>query len=641
MPACRRQTVDQQGGGQPSPPPPAPASALRVERAGLSIAFELRPHDGAPLAAGAEAEAVFTIRDATTGAPVRNLRPFAWMWRRRGAAAPDEAACKAQIKTYLGGALAAQAEVDMNGYLLWSLSDEKSIAIINPQTSFRKTKLQRVIELPGKPFQAVLGPEGRGVYVSVPDTDEVIVIDAERHRITTQIPVGDRPSRIAISPDGRHVWVSNDGDGTVSVIDARDNRMLKTISAGEGSLSFAFTDGGRKAWVASRAGKSVAVIDAASLEVETKIEIGEGATAIDASDKARAVMVGRGARGEVVIIDAERRQISARLALGPSLGALRFAPDGRFAFALGRASGEVSIIDAATSRVAHELRGLAAPDALTFTDAYAYVRHGDEGKVSLIELGALTRESPPALIDITVGQTAPSSAGGIVEGSPMVPMPEGRGAIIANPADKMFYVYTEGMMAPIGSLPSYGQVPRSLLFVDRTLREKEPGVYSTSVRVERSGTHDLALLIDDPRVSVCLEQRILPSGGEALDPGERMQFEPLFDARQHLEAGKPASLRFRVRDVGSPEPLRDVDIEALVFRDPVGFSARPAPRAVEDGDVYEVTFTPPSPGRYRFLLGVPSRGVKLGAIPTLSLGVEEAGVARTAGARTSKAGGPR
>jgi len=612
--------------GEPDKAPPPSAAAMTVPaahaaREGLSITFSLRAPDGGEVRAGRDLEAVFTITDEKTGAPATRLRPFAWMTRRLGKTAPDEAACKEQIKRYLGGFLSAQADVDMNSYLLWSLNQEGSISIINPQIAFNRTKLMRLISLPGKPADGAFAPDKRFFYASLPEADQVSVVDAARYNVLASLPVGDGPSRVVPSPDGKHVWVGNDEDGTVSILDARVNRVRKTMSVGPGHHEIAFTDEGRTAWITSRASRLLVAIDAETLEVKHEVELGEGAVSIDASAEARAVYVALGARGQVVIVNAERGEVASRLRLAPGLSTLRFAPGGRFAFALCRGSGTVSVIDASTASVAHTLQGFASPDALTFTDAYAYVRHGADAKVSLIELGALGKEGAPPVVDVAAGQRAPGDVGGAEGTTQLAPMPEGQSALFVNPADKSFYVYVEGMMAPRGTLSNYGRTPSAVSFADRTLRESAPGVYTTGVQVERGGVYDIAALIEEPRAFVCLEQRIeVPVGGDKLDPAERLHFEPLFDTGARFPAREPATLRFRMHDMTSSAPIAPSEISVLVFRDPAGYRFRGAPNPVGEG-VYEVTFTPPSSGQYRFLVGAASRGVKLGIIPFITLGV--------------------
>ncbi|AUX21446.1 hypothetical protein SOCEGT47_019300 [Sorangium cellulosum] len=666
--------------GAPAQAEAAPLPVSRVERDGLSIAFSLRPLErderrggtdrGAASVAGASAAAAFadavaefTITDAETGAPVSGLSPLGWMSRRAGeaegaadpadagptsaaGAAPDDEACRAKIKRFMAGLLSVRPEVDMNTYLLWTLNQDSTLSVINPQVALGRTKLRSLVSLAGPGVSLALHPDRGSLYVSL-QGGRLAVVDTQRGLVRANVPVGEDPGRVAVAPDGRTVWVGNDGDGTVSVIDARSTDVLKTLRVGPGHHEIAFSGGGRAAWITSQQGGSVVVVDGATLEPLGEIAVGEGAVAIAASDASGVVYVANGARGEVVLLDAARRAVAGRVALKPGLGALQFEPRGRFAFALNPAANEVTVIDASTGAVAHALSGFAAPDAVAFTEAFAYVRNRGAGKVSLIDRAALGGPAAPPVVDVTVGQDAPAAAGAGPRtgpgalGAPIAPVPEGNGALIANPADRALYFYVEGMMAPIGTLSSYGREPRSILIEDRSLREVRPGVYATTVRLGAEGLHDVELLLDRPRVAVCLEATVAPArcaqgGGYGGQPGcgggaaPGITLEPLFEPGLRLEAGAPATLRFRATAKGAGPALDAKEMEIMIVRFPAGYRWSGAPRPEGDG-VFSVAFTPPEPGQYRFLATAPHRGAPLGALPFVPLRVRARGAAGAPG----------
>ncbi|WP_437745554.1 YncE family protein [Sorangium sp. So ce1504] len=672
--------------------PAAPLQESRVERDGLSIAFALRPLDRgqqgggtglgagpAAAVAGSDVVAEFTITDASTGAPVRGLTPLGWMSRRAGAdgaaaasfsgrapaaslasgapaaslasaidAAPDEAACRGKIKSFMAGLLSVRPEVDMNAYLLWTLNQDNSLSAINPQVALARTQLRSVVSLAGRGVSFVLHPDRESLYVTLRGGQGLAVVDTRRGLVRTNVPVGQDPSRVVVAPDGRTVWVGNDGDGTVSVIDARSTDVLKTLPVGPGHHEIAFTGGGRAAWITSQQGESVAVVDGETLEPLGEIAVGEGVVAIAASDEAGVVHAANAARGEVVILDVARRAVAGRVALKPGLGALQFDPGGRFSFALNPSANEVAVLDGATGAVAHTLTGLAAPDAVTFTGAFAYIRNRGAARVSLVDRSALGGPAAPPLVDIAVGQGPPLAAaarpGPAALATPIAPLPEGNGALVASPADRALYVYVEGMMAPIGTLPSYGREPRSILVEDRSLKEVRPGVYATTVRLGEGGLYDVELLLDRPRTGVCLEAtvapaRCAPGDGEADasgcggDPVKDIAIAPLFEPDLRLAAGEPATLRFRATagEGGPPLDALDAeDIEVMVVRFPAGYRFRGAPRADGDG-TFSVAFTPPAPGQYRFLAAVPGRGAPVGALPFVPLRVSPRGASAQGG----------
>lgn len=608
----------------------APSQESRIERDGLSIVLALRGVDPAAKAvAGADAAFELTISDATTGAPARGLSPLAWMTRRTGAAALDTAACREKVKSFTAGLLSVRPDVDLNAYLLWTLNQDSTLSVINPQIAFGKTKLRSLVSLGGMGVSFALHPDRDSLYVTLRGGRGLAVVDTRRGLVKSNVPVGEDPVFVTVAPDGRTVWVGNDGDGTVSVIDARAGDVLKTLRVGAGHHEIAFTGGARAAWITSRGGEAVTVVDVATLEPLGEIAIGEGAVSIAASDESDVVYVANAARGEVVSLDVVRRAVTSRIALKPGLGALRFEPRGRFAFALNPTANEVSILDASTGAVAHAITGLAGPDAVTFTDDFAYVHNLDAGRISLVARAALGGPAAPPVIQVEVGQDAPAAARAGALSSPIVPAPEGKGVLIANPADKALYFYMEGMMAPIGTISNYGREPRSILVEDRSLKEVRPGVYATTMHLGTEGLHDVEILLDRPRLAACLEATVEPSPSGPAEPEQGITLEPLFASDLQLKAAEPVTLRFRATATAAPV-LEAREMEIMIVRFPAGYRWSGSPRADGNG-VFSITFTPPTPGQYRLLPASASRGVPVGALPFIPLGVFAHGASASKG----------
>ncbi len=83
--------------------------------------------------------------------------------------------------------------------------------------------------------------------------------------------------------------------------------------------------------------------------------------------------------------------------------------------------------------------------------------------------------------------------------------------LVANPADRVIYYYSEGMAAPMGSFQNYRRNPRALMVVDRSLREVTSGVYSTTTKLPKSGIYDVAFLLDSPRITHCFNAEAKPN----------------------------------------------------------------------------------------------------------------------------------
>ncbi len=551
----------------PSAPPPEPVAlpaqpSVTVTRPEAAVSFDLSLRARTPDAARGsplEGTARFTLKDPRTGEPMRGVRPLAWLTRRaEGQPAPDEAACKERIQTYLGGLLSARADANLNSYFLLTLNGDHTLSVIDPQIALNRTKLQNLVSLGGAPADWALPPDMKALFVSIPVHGTVSVVDLRRFVVVRNVRVGKDPGRLAVSPDGRTVWVDNEGDGTVSIIDTGTYAVLRTLELGEGRHAFAFGDGGRTAWVSSTEGEELVAVDTATLEELGRVEVGNGVGAIAYSEVARALYAVQERTGEALVVDAARREVTRRIPLAPAPGELRFDDSGRWAFVVYPRANRVDVLDAASSQVAHTLTGFSAPDSIVFTSGFAYVRNTEDARVSLIELASLEKAGKPSIVQVTMGQKRPSLAKDLGRSAPIAVMPEGNSVIVAGTADRALFLYSEGMMAPRGTHLNYGREPKAVLVLDRSLREVEPGVFTTETVVRENGLHDVFFLLDNPRAVACLEWDVRGSARGRLRlpqaaPHPHPRVRPL-QAPHRRHPGHAALQAGARRARGGPEP---------------------------------------------------------------------------------------
>ena len=602
------------------PPQAAPVS-VSVEKEGVSFRFELETRggiDAGPLATRSDARVAISLTDARTGAPLRGLRPFAWMSRDRGAVPPpvDEASCRERIRGYLGGLLATRADVDLNGYLVLTLDDDNGLSVINPQVAFDRTRLEQRITLSGRPEDWALAPDRGALFVTLPTVDRLAVVDTGTLRVQGSIDTGDLPTRVAVAPDGATVWVGNDGDGTVTVIDVATRRERATLAAHRGHIEIAFHEESRTAWITSDESPLVEVHGLDELQRLATLDVGFHPSALAVSGQARTVYVA-GPDG-VVEIDPERRRIAGRTDLPSPVTSLAVDPGGRWLFAASREAGTLAAIDASSARVRHTWSGLGEPDALAFSEDYLYVRDRTSARISLIERARLDTEPGPGIAVIPVGQRTPAE-GARSPASPIADTPEPGTVLVANPADRALYVYREGMMAPAGTQPTYGRQPRALLVLDRSLEEKVPGRHEAETILRGNGRYTVALLLESPRLALCFPVEVEGIPEAEGPPAPLLALTSLTDTSAGFAPGEKVVVRFRLEDPLGASPAPE-EIAVLVHRAPGNHQWRPTPVAEGKG-VYSVSFEPPMAGRYRLLASVPARGVRLGDLPPLEIPV--------------------
>lgn len=610
------------------PPPVAPSGSSAhttvVVRDGVKLEWELRDSQShADASSHRSAVATLTLSDARTGEPIRRARPRAWMDRTSGEAAEGEA-CKAKIRSYLGGLLAVQAQVDLNAAWLLVMNDDNTVSVLNPHVAFSRTKLRSILTLPGRAADWVLHPDGSTLYVSIPETGQLSLIDTRRFSSRGLLRVGEGARRLLLSPDSRRLFITREEAGRVAVVDAVGQLLAGELEVEPGRLSLAFAQGGRELYVASDRSASIHVFDSVTLESLGTIAGAEGVIALAHHDAAGAVFAANERSGEISIIDPDQRRVTARIPLQQGVSKLGLDPSGRWLLALNSKEGELTAIDAASRTVRATWDKLGTPDALTFTREFVYVRDTGAPRIFLARLDALNGSGQPGVSEIQIGQVAPGSMAAASEAAPFVRTIEGDGVFVASPKDRALFFYMEGMMAPMGTLRNNGREPRAVLLLDRALREVQPGVYRTDVELGASGTWDVSVLVDSPRVALCLQEEVAPSDKERQQgPEHQVTVKAAFDVSLPLAAGAEHALPFIVSDAALGE-VKPEEVEVLAFRPPGTWQWRGTARRGAS-EALEVVLPPAPEGQLTLLLGVPARGAPLGSLSTFQLAISGTG----------------
>src|SRR5262245_36144568 len=567
-PAVKSQTI-----------PPNP-EARRIVREGIAVEFSIDPagserEKSAALLEAEEAIVHFKIVDTNSGAPLTNLRPSAWMDLRGKEQLTGPKECREKIQSFLQASLNSRPDLDLNSYYILALNQEANITVIDPLLSFGSSKLFTMIFLRSPGEDWVLSRDRRRLFISMPLANQVAVVDTATWKVVANMDVADRPTRLALQPAGKYLWVASDADGEtgdgsgVTVIDSEGLKVVARLPTGAGHHELAFTTDNRYAFVTNQLAGAVSIIDVPKLAKIKDLRTGPSPVSLAFSPLSQSVYVADEAEGVITVIDRQRHEISARMNTKPGLKAIRPTPDCRWGFVTNGKENVVHIYDLSTNRLLQTLSVGQEPDQISFTDNYAYIRSLGSEQVSMIELRSLGKGGATPVIDFPGGQIAPGKTSSRAVANTIVPAPEGNAVLVANPADKMIYYYTEGMAAPMGSFQNYRRDPRAVLVVDRSLRETKPGVYATTAPMPKSGIYDVAFLLDSPRIVHCFEASV--KANPALKQRQQpvaLRIEPLLEERT-FRVGETMRLRFKVTGADTRQPLADLkDMGVLTFLAP-------------------------------------------------------------------------
>jgi YVTN family beta-propeller protein len=614
----------------PAPKTTTPSGPQKIVTQGLEVEFTIEPVTTAgasPSGLLEDQDALVRVRvtDTATHSPLAGVRPSVWMTQRQGERATPEQ-CKEKIKTFLQGSLRTRPDVDLNSYYVLTLNSEANISVIDPLLGFGGTKLVTLVMLKSPGEDWVISNDQERLFVSMPDSNQVAVVDTNTWKVVANVDTGARPVRLALQPDEKYLWVGTDGgaDGGVTVIDAATFKPVARVATGAGHHELALGGDSRTAFVANRDAGTLSVIDVLKLAKTADVKTGRGADAVAVSPLSKFVYVTDRAAGQVAVVDPAKATVLAHIAAAPGVSAVRFAPGGRYGFVPNPAAGVVHIFDASTNRLLHNLqvtkgKDIAGrgPDQVAFTKEFAYVRSAGSLDVTMVRLSTVGKEMD--VVTFPAGQAAPAeSQTSAAAADSVTPAPEGNSMLVANVADKQIYYYTEGMAAPMGDFQNYKREPRAVLVADRSLREVKSGTYETVTRLPKLGAYDVAFLLDSPRVMHCFDTQAAENPAAKHERVAALGVEYL-DKEKPLRAGEDYKVRFRLSDKATGKPVDGLkDVRVLTFLSPGIWQKRDFAHGVGQG-VYELNVNVPEPGLYMIFVESRSAGVMFSELPYLML----------------------
>lgn len=483
---------------------------------GVAVDFTLLPATASAPAptAGEPARVRFAIRDTTTGRPLGGLHPAAWLSRKIPADAamrPQTAAEK--VRELLGGSIFSRAELDLNNYVVLVLNDDATVSAIDPQFGFGSPRVLGLLKLPGIGEDWALTADRNRLFVSVPSAGKVAAINTANWSIAALVNVGASPRRVALQPDFHYVWAGCDDNG-VAVITAADATLAARITTGRGPHRILFSANSRWAFVVNAGDRTLSVIDIHTLRKTQDVLLGCAPAGAAYSRLADAVLLSDSGSGAIVVLDATKHEIVTRISAEPGIAQVKFAPGDRYALVTVPEHNHVLVIDAATNRIVQQADIEDTPDDLAFSNDMGFVVSRDSPSIRMLPLGELGREGQPVAVaefpggDHTFGRRASL-------GDTLTPAPGEPAIVVANPGDKSVYYYMEGMAAPLGNFSNGSRTPRAVLTLDRSLRERAPGVYETTATLPPSGAYDVVFFLDSPQLAYCFSASIQPGAERA------------------------------------------------------------------------------------------------------------------------------
>ncbi|MGR9073453.1 MAG: hypothetical protein ACU833_10355 [Gammaproteobacteria bacterium] len=601
-----------------------------IQKQGVNIQMELLSLNGgdkgsANLHEGENSSIRFIIKDETTQEPIKGLHPMAWLDRFNQT--EGDLSCKSRIGSFLQGNLAFQPEINLNSYYILTLNDKASISVLDPLNGYGNSKMitRILLNSPGEDW--VLSADGKRLYVATPLSRQVAVIDTSSWKVIHNLEFLSSPTRLALQPDQHYLWIGltpeqdRPGFSGAVAVDTETLEIAEMIATGAGKHVFNFSDDSQFVYIGTVLDKTISVIAIADLAKAKEIAMSASPVALGYSALAKAVYAA-GANGDISVIDNESNRIIKVIQLGSPIDSMKFSPDGRWGFAVSRLNNRLFVYDVSDNRLIHDVEIGHAPDQISFSDTFAYIRSRDSELIDMVRLDSLNQGEQLAINSFTGGQRAPGDSQRLIDSDALVQTPERNAMLVANPVDKTVYYYMEGMAAPMGSFKNFGLDPMAVLVVDRSLQERSPGVYETTVKLPPSGEYVVPIVISNPKMHHCFSAVIETRPGfkkATLNLKEAIEYSV---DKKSPSVGETVTVKIKIAKAFENSDSIS-DLQALTFLIPGTWQQRYPVHALGDG-FYEFQFIPPSAGFYRIHVQSPSLTVEYETGPILTLQAVEA-----------------
>src|SRR5689334_3829811 len=577
---------------------------------GVSIEFSALPK---PIA-GEETTVQFKITGTSGGVPLSNLRPVAWLDQREPSQPSTLTQCKEKVQSFLQASFTRRPTLDLNAYYILALNNEPNISVIDPLSGFGGSKLLTLVPLKSPGEDWVMTDDNNRIYVSMPASNQVAIVDVPTWKVIANIDAGVKPARLALQHDQKYLWVANE-EG-VTVIDTVSAKPAAHIKTAAGPHEIAFNDDDTIAYIMNREGGTVSIIDIRKLAAVKQIKIAAKPVALAYSSLSKTAYVAGENDGTILAIGGSKQDVIGRIEVEGGVRTIALPPEGHFGFALSSSKDLLYIFDVSSNRVVHTVPVEPNSDQISFTRQFAYVRSVKSEFVTMISLTSLGKEAP--VTRFPAGQRAPGESNSIAPA--IVAAPEEGSVLVANPADQTIYYYTEGMAAPMGSFQNYKRDPRAVLVLDNSLRETDRGVYASAVRLPGPGIYDVVFLLDAPRVVNCFEMVVADNPAYPKKVETAVKIESL-NKPAIVNAKEKFTLRFKVLDAKTGAPKANLqDMTVLVFLAPGIWQERELFYFKQD-TTYEMSFVPPEPGVYYMFFQIPALELQFNQTTPLTLQV--------------------
>ncbi|MBI5652058.1 MAG: YncE family protein [Chloroflexi bacterium] len=439
-----------------------------------------------------------------------------------------------------------------------------------------------MINLPNPAADAALDREHRYIFITLPQSDQVVIVDALTHRLAHQVRVGARPNHLALEPSGKRVWVANDGAGTLTAIDTATHDT-QTVAVGAGHHDIVFADDQPLMFVTNSQANTVSIIHLERAQKIADVPVGNAPHGLDYA--ARRLYVANEGDGTVTVLSIEGERATPLTVIRAGAGArqVKLDPTGKIGAVSNYRANTLTLFNAQTHALIKTIATGGGPDGIVFFERYVIVRNTLTPDATFAHLDNPDIADNLELSNVPLlASPAPDFHARLFVAGEMVIAPHP----VTGQLQRLHLMH--GRPMPMDQLKATSGA-EFVLSLANTVKEIRPGVYQRVVQFDRAGAYAL-------RVNVAGQAPIEFTLDVASARAEKAARAQLLTPAESYQVGAPAVIRFRVH--APDNALTDGTITVYKFTPGQGIWQKILPAEFAGNAVYQITLEFPDAGEY-------------------------------------------
>jgi YVTN family beta-propeller protein len=189
-----------------------------------------------------------------------------------------------------------------------------------PQDEKVPLKLVNRIAAARTPSHLSIDSKSTVVYASLQDSDQLVAVDLNSHKVRWTISVGKMPADVFLSHDDKLLFIGLTGDSVVEVYDVQHvpARLIKRIPTGDGAHAFRAFGDKRHLLVSNRVANTISKIDMQTLSVIETYNAPGGPDCMDMLQDGKTLLVTSRWSRKLTVIDTSTKKVIRQVSVGRS-----------------------------------------------------------------------------------------------------------------------------------------------------------------------------------------------------------------------------------------------------------------------------------------------------------------------------------